>query len=221
MEVMGTEVKTMGGWSKYASENERGYFDDYCKPGDLVGEDVYEHFLDLLPPRTLTRDMLQVGEPHSTVVNPENGKYQETYATFIRTGIKGVWEFKGNCFWMRTTDADIYRAYPSIRDFLKETYRVKFGYQVTRPWVTCKDGFKMSVQAGEALYCCPRKNLESGSYVSCEVAFPSAKEDLLMEFAEDQETPTDTVYPCVPIEIIDEVIKKHGGFFDGRVVPIV
>jgi hypothetical protein len=49
--------------------------------------------------------------------------------------------------------------------------------------VVCKDGFTMSVQAGETQYCHPR---ETGAekYTEVEIGFPNRSEDLLLEFAD-------------------------------------
>ncbi len=79
------------------------------------------------------------------------------------------------------------------------------------PRVTCADGFSMSIQAGEYLYSTPRLNLLSGDYTAVEVGFPSAREEALMPFAEDADTPTSTVYGYVPVEIVEAVIAAHGG----------
>lgn len=75
----------------------------------------------------------------------------------------------------------------------------------------------MSVQAGAGLYCEPRANLESGEYTACEVGYPSQKEELLMPYIEDPTKPTEAVYPYVPVEVIEQVIEKHGGWFDARI----
>ena len=79
------------------------------------------------------------------------------------------------------------------------------------PRVTCADGFSMSIQAGEYLYSTPRMNLLSGNYAAVEVGFPSAREEALMPFAEDADTPTRTVYRYVPVEIVEAIIAAHGG----------
>ena len=79
-----------------------------------------------------------------------------------------------------------------------------------RPRIVCKDGFNMSVQCSSGNYCSPRKDNED-FYTSAEIGFTSEKEDLIMEYAEENENPTNTVYGWVPAEIIDEVIEKHGG----------
>lgn len=95
-----TEIKTIKGWEKYADEHsgENTDWGTYCKPGDIVGEDVYNYFLDILPPRSFWRGYLQVGEPHSTAMNSKTGKYQSTYATFVATDEKGVYKYCGICF---------------------------------------------------------------------------------------------------------------------------
>ena len=77
------------------------------------------------------------------------------------------------------------------------------------PHVICKDGFKMSVQAGQSLYSTPKDVADD--YEEAEVGFPSTEETLLTTYAEDNNNLCDTVYGYVPCSIIDEVIEKHGG----------
>ena len=83
----------------------------------------------------------------------------------------------------------------------------------TLPKIVCSDGFKMSVQVGFSLYSTPKKVAKR--YTAVEIGFPSEHESLIEEFAESSfdETPdyTDTVYPYVPVRIVDKVLKKHGG----------
>ena len=77
----------MEGWTKAANESQNPMnfdWDAYAKPGDLVDEGVYENFLDALPPRSLSFGYLQMGEPHSSRLNPKTGKYEMTYLTFVR-----------------------------------------------------------------------------------------------------------------------------------------
>ena len=81
------------------------------------------------------------------------------------------------------------------------------------PKIVCVDGFEMSVQVGFSLYSTPKKVAKR--YSAVEIGFPSEHEPLIEEFAEGSfdETPnyTDTVYPYVPVAIVDKVLKKHGG----------
>ena len=81
--------------------------------------------------------------------------------------------------------------------------------------VVCADGFRMSVQAGEDLYCTPRID-NAVRYQSVEVGFPSSKEELLIDYAEPI---TGTVYPYVPVSVVSLVIAKHGGMVEGEVPP--
>ena len=83
------------------------------------------------------------------------------------------------------------------------------------PHVVCKDGFEMSVQAGQSLYSEPRDVADS--YEEAEVGFPSTEESLLTSYAEDGEALCDTVYGYVPCSIIDEVIEKHGGINENAI----
>ena len=95
----------------------------------------------------------------------------------------------------------------NLNEFVKETFTdTEF---VMRPQIVCKDGFKMSVQGSIGHYCSPRMNLDS--YFRMEIGYPSEPEESILEFAEDKDSPTDTVYGFVPCEIIQALIDKHGG----------
>jgi hypothetical protein len=82
------------------------------------------------------------------------------------------------------------------------------------PKIVCEDGFTMSVQVGYSLYSTPKKVAKR--YSAVEIGFPSEPEELIKEYAEslydeDATDYTDTVYPYVPVAIVDKVLKKHGG----------
>ena len=83
------------------------------------------------------------------------------------------------------------------------------------PHIVCTDGFTMSVQVGYSLYSTPKKVAKR--YSAVEIGYPSDHEPLIEEYAEcftfeelDIDF-TDTVYPYVPVKIVDKVLKKHGG----------
>ena len=113
-----------------------------------------------------------------------------------------------------------------IKDNLKVTYpadeysSLKLKDMMTTsslPHIVCEDGFSMSVQVGYSLYSTPKKVAKR--YSAVEIGFPSEPEELIKEwaeflpFSEEDEEPdyTDTVYPYVPVEVVDKVLKKHGG----------
>ena len=81
------------------------------------------------------------------------------------------------------------------------------------PQIVCVDGFSMSVQVGFSLYSTPKKVAKR--YSAVEIGFPSDHEPLIEEWAENlfEDSPdfTDTVYPYVPVKVVNEVLKKHGG----------
>lgn len=80
------------------------------------------------------------------------------------------------------------------------------------PQIVCQDGFAMSVQASECHYTSPRRDFDDFKmYDKMEIGFPTMKESLILDYAQDPENPTETVYGFVPVEIINEVIAKHGG----------
>ena len=84
----------------------------------------------------------------------------------------------------------------------------------TLPKIICADGFSMSVQVGGSLYSTPKKIAKR--YSAVEIGFPSEHEILIESYAEGHDFENDldyinTVYPYVPVRIVDKVLKKHGG----------
>ena len=88
--------------------------------------------------------------------------------------------------------------------------------------VICEDGFSMSVQASATSYCSPR--IEGAKqYYEVEIGYPSKEEPLIMQYAEEPDKPTKTVYGYVPVNTVYLVITKHGGMVAGQVpngVPV-
>ena len=74
--------------------------------------------------------------------------------------------------------------------------------------ILCNDGFTVSVQASVNSYCTPRQNF--GPYTHFELGFPSAVDELIMPYCDDAEHPTDTVYPYVPVDVVLQLLIKHG-----------
>lgn len=76
--------------------------------------------------------------------------------------------------------------------------------------IICKDGFKISVQAGEGIYSSPRG--PSTLYSAVELGYPNQS---IPAFAEWQESGpddnTDTVWGYVPITLVVELLNSHGG----------
>lgn len=100
-----------------------------------------------------------------------------------------------------------------VNEFLKHNFKERRVYgeliaEKTRR-LTCKDGFTVSVQASKFHYCVPRKN-KAWPYHSVELEFPSELDDLIKNYANECDT-TDTIFPYVPIEIVNKLIEKHGG----------
>ena len=115
----------------------------------------------------------------------------------------------------------------SINEFIKNNLKVKVLYEnkdplmkhmmtsSKLPHIVCSDGFEMSVQVGSHLYSTPKKVAKR--YSAVEIGYPSERESLLEEYVElsifDEKFVdyTDTVYPYVPVKIVNKVLKKHGG----------
>ena len=68
--------------------------------GDYVSQAVVDNAMDLLPPACMTSACSQMGEPYSTRLDPDSGRYRETFATFRRVteGRDGIWQYCGHCF---------------------------------------------------------------------------------------------------------------------------
>ncbi len=99
-----------------------------------------------------------------------------------------------------------------LNEFVEQTFKQKhkpYSDFVLRPKIVCVDGFTMSVQGSSGHYCAPRST--QNAYYEMEIGYPSLKEDDLMPYAEDADSPTNAVYGYVPCEIIQQVIDKHGG----------
>ena len=112
-----------------------------------------------------------------------------------------------------------------INEFIKNHLKVKvlsedplMKHMLTStrlPKIICSDGFTMSVQVGSSLYSTPKKVAKR--YSAVEIGFPSEDEPLIEKYAESYYDPdvdfkyTETVYPYVPVKVVDKVLKKHGG----------
>ena len=118
----------------------------------------------------------------------------------------------------------------NINEFIKNNLKVKVLYgnkdplmkhmmtSSRLPHIVCADGFEMSVQVGAHLYSEPKKVAKR--YSKVEIGFPSEREPLIEEYVElgifdtaqgKGVDYTDTVYPYVPVKVVNQVLKKHGG----------
>ena len=103
--------------------------------------------------------------------------------------------------------------------------------------IVCMDGFTLSVQAGENLYCEPKESpydekgnwKEDFGYKSVEIQLKTSDEPLFDEYI------TKGCHNCggdiqgydefhsplayVPVELLAKVIKKHGGVIQGAIPP--
>lgn len=82
------ELKTLQGW--YESNYEM--LTDYLRLGDKVDEELLNHLIDQLQPKTLTGEMIQIGGAYSA-----NNNGRATYITFARDVPLGDWFYRGAC----------------------------------------------------------------------------------------------------------------------------
>lgn len=95
----------------------------------------------------------------------------------------------------------------NLREGWKEHMLLE-GFRQVKP-IRCADGLEMSVQASTTHYCSPRNGV--GPWVTVEVGFPSERIEELMEYAENPDEPTKTVYGWVPVEVVERIVEAHGG----------
>lgn len=78
-------LKTYEGWGK----SNMGLC-EYLQVGDTVNQEMYSHFINVMPPRTFRENLVQIGGAYSI---SKEGK--STYTTIEK--INGKWIYKGNC----------------------------------------------------------------------------------------------------------------------------
>ena len=100
----------------------------------------------------------------------------------------------------------------NLDDFLNANRRKIAGFFSPIKRLICNDGFSVSIQCGYMFHGTPRSELDdTREYSAFELGFPSHADELISEYAEDAESPTDTVYPYVPRTVVEQLINKHGG----------
>ena len=70
-------------------------------------------------------------------------------------------------------------------------------------------GYELSVQASESHYCSSRENMQE-VYDEVEIGFPNFtfSQEFINQYAEDRETPKDTVYGYVPMKELSEELYQ-------------
>ncbi len=90
-----TEPKSMNGWSEYVKTTGKSSICSYLNVGDYVTQDIFWHFLNIMPPTTQYYDYLQVGEAYGDALD-YNNRLRPTFLTFVKSD--ELWIYKGNCF---------------------------------------------------------------------------------------------------------------------------
>lgn len=93
----GEAIKSLDGWHKSGLHS----WEEYCKPGELVTEDIVDEFTNSVPPTTLRSGYVQAGEACSSEQD-DDGVWRDTYTTFTYHGKDGagrsLWLHNGYCF---------------------------------------------------------------------------------------------------------------------------
>ncbi len=79
-------MKTFKQW-----ENSNQNLQHFLKPGDQVDEEMYDYFLEVMPP-IQTKNLLHIGEPYSEVAG------RNTYSTIeIVSHVRSEYIYRGIC----------------------------------------------------------------------------------------------------------------------------
>ena len=94
-----------------------------------------------------------------------------------------------------------------------------------RPRVVCKDGFKISIQAGRGYSCTPEN--DDGPYTHVELGYPEYPSKLILRmikmvgipiseptiktYAVNKNRLEETIYKQVPVAAVDRLLAEHGG----------
>ena len=103
----------------------------------------------------------------------------------------------------------------NLNEYLRQYRRVyavtargeRFDFWKPHPRIVCVDGYSLSVQVGKGLGSTPREN-NAVHYTHVEVGYPSEFDESLAPYS----YPDEYVYFNVPVEIVEALIIKHGGF---------
>ncbi len=80
------EYKPLAGWEKFSEATGKYGYTEYAQPGDEVDRETFNHFMDVLPPASLGRGYLQMGEQFSHRRFGDEKEERGTYITFIKRG---------------------------------------------------------------------------------------------------------------------------------------
>jgi hypothetical protein len=80
----------------YTKADWTGDFGDCIPAGARIDEELYDHFLNVLPPRNWDDGYFQVPEALTSATDSETGKYRNLYSTF--DVINGQCVYVGACF---------------------------------------------------------------------------------------------------------------------------
>lgn len=98
-----------------------------------------------------------------------------------------------------------------LNDYIEKNSKM-IGIKKMTSAIHCKSGLGFSVQANSFAYCSPRENM--GPYDKVEVGYPTKMVEEFMPYIErdpDNDDPLDSVYPFVPVEVVEKVVNKNGG----------
>jgi hypothetical protein len=79
------------------------------------------------------------------------------------------------------------------------------------------NGMSVSIQASEGHYSAPRiSGLDATEYTQFELGYPDfCPPDYILEYAEDKDDTTETVYPYVPYELIQKMLEEMSDVIAG------
>ena len=88
--------------NKKTWDNSHQDFTSWANAGDVVDEEIVQHFRDCVSPIAYDAMYLQCGEPYTHETNPKTGRWEPAFITFARE--LGLWVYKGICFYREYED---------------------------------------------------------------------------------------------------------------------
>ncbi len=90
------------------------------------------------------------------------------------------------------------------------------GYSNVFPAMVMTDGLKLSVQGHWGAYSYPRDDF-ADEYLTVEIMGPPNADELLSPYERECNASGDKmIYPGVPVSVVAEIIRKHGGLVEGN-----
>lgn len=106
-------IKTLDEWHESTAKT----FTDFCKPGEIVDQNIVDYFSNSLSPICSGENFVQAGGAFDHILDKDDNLIKPLYTTFEKEN--GHWLYKGNCFKGKNEDMT-YVSFNSMNSINKE-----------------------------------------------------------------------------------------------------